>query len=79
MLVYGYKVADDDDLLIKIVTEAMDNFGEVTQSGAFAVDFFPLRKAANFILCYLNSLIEIPSKLSLFQVGFLAQVGRQKL
>lgn len=42
MLVYGYKVVDEHDPLVEVVNKAMDHFGETTQSGAFAVDTFPI-------------------------------------
>ncbi|TFY83864.1 hypothetical protein EWM64_g140 [Hericium alpestre] len=41
MLTYGYEVKDKDDELIKVVSQAMEDFGRVAVPGNFLVDFIP--------------------------------------
>ncbi|GJJ15253.1 hypothetical protein Clacol_009529 [Clathrus columnatus] len=42
MLIYGYKPMVVNDSLVKIVSDAMQGFSEMTVNGAFAVDSFPM-------------------------------------
>ncbi|KAJ7250652.1 cytochrome P450 [Mycena rebaudengoi] len=41
-LAYGYKPAGREDRLMKLINEAMIQWSEMTASGAFAVDVFPI-------------------------------------
>ncbi|KAF8999670.1 cytochrome P450 [Cyathus striatus] len=42
LLAYGYKVEREDDELLTIVQTAMDEFSELTLSGAYLVDIIPI-------------------------------------
>ncbi|KAF8999672.1 cytochrome P450 [Cyathus striatus] len=42
LLAYGYKVEREDDPLLAIVANAMDEFSELTLSGAYLVDVIPI-------------------------------------
>ncbi|KAF8999669.1 cytochrome P450 [Cyathus striatus] len=49
---YGYKVEQEDDELLAIVQNAMDEFCELTLSGAFLVDIIPIQD--------MNKMLDIP-------------------
>lgn len=59
-LVYGYKATNENDPFVRAVNDAMEEFSEMTVSGAFAVDLFPMR--AYFFAFSLYSL-NLPSSL----------------
>ncbi|KIK55877.1 hypothetical protein GYMLUDRAFT_174981 [Collybiopsis luxurians FD-317 M1] len=42
VMAYGYRPAQHNDPLIKLVDDAMDQFSEITVPGAFLVDIFPV-------------------------------------
>lgn len=62
MLAYGYKSKDeDDDVMVRLVNEAMDQFSETTASNAFLVDVFPIRGSTVFsVLLELTILCSSP-------------------
>lgn len=59
-------MVDENDPLVEVVNKAMDHFGETIQSGAFAVDIFPMRVFSqpftiNFIIVIASSVRFVPS------------------
>ena len=44
MIAYGYKSKGDDDIIIKTVDKAMEEFAIVMSPGAFLADVFPIRR-----------------------------------
>jgi hypothetical protein len=43
-VIYGYDVQDNHDPLIRVIENANEAFSVVTRSGAFLVDFMPIRR-----------------------------------
>ncbi|TBU32024.1 cytochrome P450 [Dichomitus squalens] len=42
MIAYGYRSSGDDDVIIKTVDKAMEDFSEVSRPGVFMADIFPI-------------------------------------